>query len=382
MTNKVTIVQHRLLAYREDLFQSLYQRLSAEGIELKLVHGFASKRTASRSDEATLPWSFPVKNRYFYVLGKELIFQSILRHISGTDLVILMQENRILSNYTALAYLKSMTKSSVAFWGHGRNFQSNTIDSLSERWKQMLTNQVDWWFSYTRLSTAVIEAAGFPSHKITTLDNSIDTHKFASSISAISNQELEAFNFHNKISSTAFVGLFCGSIYDHKLPQFMVDAARKLRSACPNFELIVIGGGPDANIFKQLAEANTWVHYLGAQFGPTKELAYRRADFLFNPGLLGLHILEAFASETPPLSMAKSLHSPEIAYLQHGLNGLLVTGGVDEYVNAAKKLRDSPEVLARLKRAGRETAEVYSLDRYCTNFTEGIKAAIENRKDS
>ena len=181
--NKVVVLQHRLLHYRTALFEQL--RANCAGIELHLVHGQATRREQAKKDEGSLSWANKVENRAWEVGDRDWIWQPFPQHLRDADLVLLMQENRLLSNYPFLLK-RFFTGPKIAFWGHGANFQSDAPAGLREQWKRWWLTRVDWWFAYTQPTVDIVRAAGFPAERITRLDNAIDTGGFKRALAAIS----------------------------------------------------------------------------------------------------------------------------------------------------------------------------------------------------
>ena len=118
---KVTIVQHRLLHYRLGLFNNLRAACEAQDIELTLIHGDPTPRERIRQDTGELDWATRVHNRHWRVGDRDLLWQPIWDLARRADLVVLMQESRLLSNYPWLFGL-GPNQTRVAYWGHGRNF--------------------------------------------------------------------------------------------------------------------------------------------------------------------------------------------------------------------------------------------------------------------
>ena len=101
---KVVICQHRLPHYRVGLFERLREACARLEIGLHLVHGQASERELVRNDEGWLPWAYKVTNRYWRAGACDVIWQPFPDALRDADLVILQQENRILSNYPLINY--------------------------------------------------------------------------------------------------------------------------------------------------------------------------------------------------------------------------------------------------------------------------------------
>ena len=169
---KVVVCQYRLLHYRVELFDRLRTACTNCGIDLHLVHGQASRRELAKRDEGSLTWAHKVNNRFWEVGAKDLVWQPFPTDLRNADLVVVMQENRILSNYP-LMLGRLWSPRRVAYWGHGVNFQSGTPNGLREKWKQFLVGRVDWWFAYTEATSEIVRRAGYPAERITCLNNAI-----------------------------------------------------------------------------------------------------------------------------------------------------------------------------------------------------------------
>lgn len=70
-------------------------------------------------------------------------------------------------------------------------------------------------------------------------------------------------------------------------------------------------------------------------------------------------------------------HSPEIAYLCNGVNGVMTTNDVGTYSAAAVALLRNEEERARLRVGCRAGAETYTLEHMVQRFTEGIATCLQ-----
>src|SRR3954463_15981066 len=131
MPATVTIVYRFLPQYRFDFFKGLERRLESEGIHLRLVYG----QTSQDKEEFLIDWAEPVRNKVFRLGSQALHWQPLPKNVDESDLVVLMQENKLLSNYPLLLK-RRLRKAPVALWGHGTNFQ-DTGRNLSNRFKAM-----------------------------------------------------------------------------------------------------------------------------------------------------------------------------------------------------------------------------------------------------
>lgn len=379
MTYKAVIFQYRLLHYRLGLFKRLRANCSRRGIDLHLVHGQASRRESAKKDEGTLPWAHKVENRFWELGSRDLVWQPFPAELRDADLVVVMQENRILSNYPLLLS-RLWSPRRVAYWGHGVNFQSDAPGGLREKWKQMMLTRVDWWFAYTEMAADIVRRAGYPQKRITCLDNAIDNEAFERDLASVTDAQIRMMRAEIDAPEGAPVGLFCGSLYPDKRLDYMIEAADRIHAALPGFRLVVIGDGPSAGEIRAAAETRPWLKWVGVRKGPEKAAWFRVADVVINPGAVGLHVLDSFCSGTPMMTTAESRHGPEVAYLKDGINGLVVRGEADRYADAVVALFNDRTRLEALKQAALGDARHYTLDNMVNRFAEGIERCVSMQK--
>jgi L-malate glycosyltransferase len=370
---EVAVLQHRLLQYRVPLFVRLRSACEARGLRLRLVHGQPSAAEAVRRDTATLPWADVVHNRFWHVGGKDLLWQPFPAALRQARLVVMMQESRILSNYP---WLFGAGAPRVAFWGHGRNFQSSAPDGLRERWKAWLRNRVDWWFAYTERTRPILTEGGYPSDRITVLDNAIDNEGFASDLAAVTAQQVTALRERIGAGPGAPVGLYCGSLYPDKRLDLLVQAAERVQRARPDFRLVVVGDGPSRPLVDDAARSRPWLHCAGAQHGLEKAAWFRAADSYLSPGAVGLHVLDAFCAGLPMITTDSALHGPEIAYLQSGRNGFIVPADAADFAATCLNVVEDAHLRERLRQAAQADAQRYTLDNMVRRFMGGMQACL------
>lgn len=372
---KVVVLQHRLLHYRAALFEQLRANCAGRGIELHLVHGQATRREQAKNDEGSLPWATKVENRVWEVGDRDLIWQPFPQHLRDADLVLIMQENRLLSNYSLLLK-RFFTGPKVAYWGHGANLQSEAPDGWREQWKRLILTRVDWWFAYTQATVDIVRAAGFPAERITRLDNAIDTSGFKRDLAAIGEADLVTARHALSIEAGAPVGIFCGSLYPHKRLEFLVAASDRIRAQAPGFHCLVIGDGPSMPYLRDAETLRPWLHILGAREGLEKAVYFRLAQFMLNPGAVGLHIVDAFCGGLVLVTTANARHGPEIAYLRHGENAFKTGDSPEVYAETVVRLLGDRAHFSRVKAAALADAERYTLENMVRRFIDGIAQCL------
>ena len=375
---KVVIFQYRLFHYRIELFNLMRALAAQRGIEVVVVAGQAFGKEILKRDEGTLGWECRVKSLYFPIdEKKDLCWQPWPKQHRDADLLVFMQENRLLANYWWILRRRLGRGPAVAYWGHGKDFHTRAPGGLREAWKRRAIRWVDWWFAYTSITVDLVREAGFPAQRITLLNNAIDVHRIAAEWADAPADEVARARERYGVTGGAPVGLLCGSLYSDKKLELLVDAADRIRQQCPDFVLIVIGDGPMGDFVRRAAASRPWMTYDGVRFGREKAIAFGLSTVMLNPGLVGLHILDAFAMGLPMITTVTAQHSPEIAYLVPDVNGLALEETASSYAAGVVSLLRDPERLAKMRDAARAQGLKYTVEAMAKNFVDGIARALE-----
>ena len=361
----VLIIQEHLPHYRVPFFEQLRKDLSTHGVSLQLIF---SPKTRESLLPGYLPWAIPVPIHWFGSLG----WQNVLPHVKGVSLVIAPQETK----YAVLPLLMILRKWGgwkFAFWGHGKNFQAIHPDSLSEKWKRFISRRADWWFAYNNLSARVVQDLGFPANNTTVVMNSVDTSALIQARDAVSPaQKSELRNELGLFSKN--VGIYTGGLYPQKRISFLLQACKIIKKKIPDFEMIVIGRGPDEALVVETAKKEPWLRYLGAKDDAEKAPYWSLANVCLMPGLVGLAVLDSFAFGVPMVTNASPHHGPEIDYLIHGKTGWICDSWQDpiQYAHAIEDLLGDSSRLASMKSACLTEASHYSIHKMSSLFCKGI----------
>ena len=372
---EVVFLTRILTHYRVPFHDAVRKELASAGINYRVLHGAPRRDEASKGDTADLDWSEPATNLYLGPSDK-LVWQRVLGLVRGADLVIMGQENALLSNY-ALHLWRRFGGPRLAFFGHGRNFQSRRPRGLAERFKRLWMSQVDWWFAYTELSADIVASAGVPRDRITVFNNAIDTSGLRQEMA-----QLDPIRQHHLrqelFSGSNNIGVYVGGLYAEKRLRFLLDAAEQIRARVPDFQLLVVGGGPEADLVEQAAAKWPWLHYVGPRFGLEKTRLVALARVFLMPGLVGLGVLDAFAYGLPMITTDISYHSPEFAYLRDGENGMVVRSANDAagYADDVAVLLLDRARLERLARNAAASAEDYTIEAMAHRFANGVRQAL------
>lgn len=338
-------------------------------MQLLFAHGVGTTSEQSKNDTGALPWATPLKTTYF--LNGRICYQPFNHLARQVDMLVVTAENKLINN---LPYQFGYPDLRVALWGHGANLQGD-LNTWRERFKAKVARRADWWFGYTEMSRPLITRNGFPDERITILNNSVDTSEMQFHLESLPADDRAAWRVVNGVGNGP-VGIFLGSLYAEKRIDFLLQAAQKIRQALPTFELVLVGAGPQRALVEAFCAANPWAHFLGTRNGLEKVRALAACDVMLNPGLVGLGILDSLVCGLPMTTTDCGLHSPEIAYLDQGQNGLMTPNDLQSYVQASLGLLRDPQARQRFASACRESGRQYSVVNMARNFADGVQGCL------
>lgn len=371
----VLIVQQVLKQYRFELFEQLAQQLAADGIQLTLCFSLPQGDELAKADNIVSPPGPYAKQVSINTFGP-LVWQSV-PDVGSFDLVIVEQANRHLLNYLLLLRRAWKQTPKVIFWGHGFNHQAlpGLWSSIKQQVKKAQLSVADGFFAYTQQVATYAMHQGIGAERITVLNNSIDTSAFCNQVQRLRQQRAA----RSKQRPTL---LFCGALYPDKQIGLLLQTAQQLARQQYIGKLIVLGDGPDKPLIDaalkaqdQAAQPSAWLDYRGACFGEDKAAAYAEADLVLNPGLVGLAILDAFAAGLPLVTTHFRGHSPEISYLEHGVNGLMVEAS--QLSESLMQLLQAPQQLQVLADGAAQSSLKYRLESMVQAFASGVRQVLD-----
>ncbi len=366
-----------LYKYRAPFSQAVRNNLEKHDVQYHVVYSDPPNLSKLKDDTTELDWATKTAIYYFGPQKYGFAFQNALGVLRTADLIIMQQENKLLLNY--LLHLRRFFDiGKLAYFGHGRNFQKPLDGGFGDHLKRYLATKVDWWFAYNDLSARIVESYGFPASRITSFRNSIDMRRLLAEVASISPKTLEERRYAGRVLSKN-VGIFVGGVYPEKRLPFLIEAAKRIREVVPDFELLIVGGGPDLEVTREATSALEFIHLLGPIYGREKTELALLADVFLMPGLVGLAVLDSFAYGKPMFTTDYPYHSPEIDYLIDGVNGRIVRPwqDVDTYARAVIEFLNNHELRARLSSGASAAATGYSIEDMAERFSTGVLRALE-----
>lgn len=374
----VSVVYRYVPAYRAPFYEALHAELAARGVELRLIYGQPTGRDGTRGDAAEITWGTRIRNRVLRVGSKDVIWQPALPYLRASDLIIVEQASRLLLNYVLAAGRRVGLVKRIAYWGHGRNFQMDSASALAEWVKRRASSRADWWFAYNAASVEVVRSLGFPEEKITDVQNTIDDSALRTSLDRLTPSQLSGFSRRFNINSHN-VCVFTGSLYPDKRLGYLLDAAEIIRSQVHDFELVVIGAGPDDDVLRAFAADRPWVHQLGFQDAEVRACALRSSRLMLIPGAVGLAVIDAFVAGCPLVTVDGRAHGPEYGYLVDGVNGVSLpeASTAADYADAVVGLLRDEAAIERLRTGCSERAANLTLEEMVKRFSDGVVRALQ-----
>ncbi len=373
----VSIMLKNANHYRTPFYEALREELRGRHVELRMVVASGLKEDQAKGDQASLSWAEYRPFRQIDIAGRTLLWQPGFDIASTSELIITEQASKQLFN-TVLAYGQRVMRTRHCFWGHGKNFQSSIEGESGEGLKQRLTEKAHWFFAYNDLSAAAAAAAGMPEDRITPVMNTTDTEHIAAYLNALPHDHDEAVRAEFGIGSGPVV-LFMGGIYPPKRPEFLLQSILDLHELLPDAHALVIGSGSDAHLISEAAEKYDFIHATGSLYGDERLRVASIAALQIMPGMVGLNIVDAFGLGIPTITTDISYHSPEIDYLEDGINGVVVHGDPSprEFAAEVSNVLSDPERLAALQLAASKTGSELTISNMVTRFADGVMAALD-----
>jgi glycosyltransferase involved in cell wall biosynthesis len=374
----VTVIYKTLPKYRIPFFEALRPRLAEKGIDFHLIYGQPPADEAAKEDTGYLPWGQRIRNHIIPLGSRSLYWQPCLSLLKGADLVIVEQASKLLINYVLVA-AQFFRGPKLAFWGHGKNFMIHQASFAGEALKRVVSRHVHWWFAYSERSAEVIRGLGFERGRITIVQNAIETSSLLQRRQKVSEEALALLR--EKIGLRGeHVAIYSGGLYREKRIDYLIRAGRIAKRYLPDFGLIILGAGPEASIVREEARESPWLHYAGPVFGEERVPFFMMSKIMLIPGAVGLGIIDSFSMEVPLMTIDLPGHGPEIEYLVHGENGVLLKGQVTEedYARAMAALLRDKDLQKRLREGCREAARRYTLEEMLERFAGGVIQALNS----
>ena len=357
----MVFVQKFVPHYRLPFLEGVREELARRGIEFVLVYGPPDPYEGSKVRTVSPDWGVAVDTRHLRVAGRWLYRQGAARHVRAGNLVVVEHAAKLLDNYGLWArHLAGRIR--MGYFGHGENFQ--TAHELGgSRFLKRAMLRVTRWFAYTEVSRRSLLSQGVADERITVVDNTLAPPELPSPMP-------------ERVPGRC---LYIGGLYGDKRLEFLVEAAALAARARPDFELHVVGAGPLEPLMREAAGHHPWLRFHGALYGADRARLLASSQAILMPGLVGLVAIDSFHFGAPLITSHAGQHSPEVAYLEDGVNALFdaADGTPATYAALVERFLADGALARRLRGACATSAATYTIERMVARFCDGAERCFE-----
>jgi len=390
---KVAILNHGYLPhYRVRFYELLAER---GGFEYVVFHGAPPSWVGT--PELTGPFAFPqrrVNNREFRIGPLTLVYQPVIREImtGGYDAVVITTESKFIANL-ALVLLGKLRGFSVLYWGFGyhpvrgsreSDVPNPVMHKITTAIKKGFTNLSDGFIAYTKSGAERLMESGYPRERTFFVQNTIDMSEQLRLWAAEQNTDPQAIRreFGLKPDSTVFT--FIGRLVPIKRVDQLIEAVRRINAnklSQRPVEAVIIGDGLCMDDLKTQAKDVPGIHFLGHK-PPNDEVArcLKVSAASVVAGMVGLVANHALAHGCPVITRELDTHSPELEYIEHDRNGLIIPGDMDQFAGTLARLADDDAWQARLAQGAFETRDGLRMDDMAARFDEAVRVTVDRRR--
>ena len=379
--------------YRRRFFELLNER---SDIEYVVFHGDPPAWSAIQV--ARGPFTFPnvpVRNRYLRVFNRYLAYQPVLMRIllGGFAGAVLGHEVKFVSNVLLTAVFRMLGKP-VIHWGFG--YHKETGDKGHDRVNRAVLGALegiklwyarlaDGYLTYTDEGADYLIRSGFPAGRVWVLRNTIDMEAQVAMAERLQARDGAAVRAELGLADDSVVFLYVGRLLPDKRVDLLLDAvdilAAEAGSEAPP-EAVIIGDGPERQALERRAAGRPNVRFTG-NLDPDDERIgkfMKIAAAVVIPGYVGLAVNHAFAHGVPVITRADDFHSPEVDYIRHGENGLIVDGDVDAFVAALRDVAGSAPLRRGLAAGALASRGDLGLGTMVARFDGAVVEVLSNRR--
>jgi glycosyltransferase involved in cell wall biosynthesis len=391
---KVAILNHGYLPHYRVRF---YELLAERGrFEYVVFHGAPPSWVGT--PELKGPFAFPqrrVENHEFRIGPLTLIYQPVLREIlfGGYDAIVMTTESKFISNLM-LVLLGKLRGISVLYWGFGYHPKRGSRESdvvtsplmlrVTTAIKKFFTRLSDGFIAYTKNGAQLLIDSGYPRERTFFVQNTIDMSEQFRLCEAERNTDEEAIRREFGLLPDSVVFTFIGRLVPIKRVDQLIEAVRRINAdklSRHPVEAVIIGDGQCMADLKAQADGVPGIHFLGHR-PPNDEVArcLKVSAASVVAGMVGLVANHALAHGRPVITRALDTHSPELEYIEHEKNGLIIEGDMDAFTATLARFADDEAWQTRLARGALETGDGLRMDDMAARFDEAVSVTVDRRQ--
>lgn len=383
--SKRVLISHQgcIPIYRKGFFEAL---AALKNCQYVVASGNSPKGTHYILAEP--PFAFSVlttRNIQFTAFGKNLVWQTLVKKfLTEFDAAVLGDESKYLSS-AAIILLAKILGRPVVLWGFGvvdgiyvdlpRGPVGRLANWLALAVQRLRLKLADGYLAYTEQGAEGLAKLGVPEDRIRVLRNTVDIEHLRRLRSLVLEETEGQRRKALGISSTGPILVFFGRLLKEKKVECLIDYASQSRD--PSVHIVIFGEGPEKVSLMKLAAQNARVTFHAPD---DKMLAYALsiAEATVIPGLVGLAITHSFAFGLPMIARA-GIHSPEISYLQHGVNGLYARETDEDFFRSIDAFLADAALRQRLRQGADNSAKQLSVYHMAREFDQLLSGLLQKK---
>ena len=343
---------------------------------------------------AAPPFAFEhieVQNRFWRIFGRTLVYQPVFTRIArgGFDALVIGHEAKYMANI-ALAMLFRALGKPVLLWGFGRNIDTfrefrspigRGIGRVVNYAQTLMLRMATDFLAYTEAGAVHAKQAGMPEDRTTVLNNTIELSGEIAAHACAQLLDRATLRHELGLSAESVVLLFVGRLNAAKRVDVLIEAVQELRSQHGALiEVLIVGSGPEEAQLRSVARGAAWCHFPGQMYetGALSRI-FRVSDAVVIPGYVGLAVNHAFAHGLPVITCHSKTHSPEIEYIQDGVNGLIMPS-LQKLGSGLLHFTTSGELRRSLAAGALHSRDKLDLQRMVDAFDSGVRRALERSR--
>lgn len=322
-----------------------------------------------------------VKNTFWVLKGIDFTWTpGVWWLLVNRPSVLIMGDGvRIISNYF-LHLLGRIVGARIIYYTHGYNHQASftrsaRIESVSERIRRFLFAQSDALVVYTQAAKSYLEACGIRT-RIFVSNNTLETPTLLARRANATREAVDELKRSFGARENQSIIVFLGRLVPEKEVSLFVDVIRQLHlSRNSRYFGLVVGDGPLLTDLKEYSQGLP-IHFAGHCGGQALMNHLACADCIFIPSHVGLAVIEAFCAGKPFVTCKGRHHSPEVDYVQHGVNGLVLdSADPRDIALEIARLLDDQDRLTQMSHKAFATARALHPDVSVDAFASAIRYA-------
>ena len=367
----VLIFQRILPNYRRDVFRELSKHIS-----VKIIYSDSQRNTYLPTANNLTSDFVKIGSLNLGINATTVIQNPIKQLIKYKPKVVICEASPSYLTLWVLLFLKIFFKYKLVLWGHGIRYRAaNPYKGSRGIILKFLHLKADALLLYSEDRANTLRKFCKQKDKIFVANNTLNTNRLRNILSSVENDNLNAFKEEMNYTHSYNL-IYVGRLLEDKGIDILLSVHKKLAENL-DVGLHIIGEGPMKTEIVEFSGNYQKVYYHGPvydEFILGKHIIC--SDLFVNIGYVGLSIVHAFCFKCPFITTEEPEHSPEIVYLQHNINGLILLQDESVIVNGISGLLKNKDRLKQMKANCLNTVSENG-SAGIENFINGFKNVIQ-----